>query len=491
MKKVTVRTSTNDFKILELLEASDVTGAFSLAAIGAVPNVYGATYAAGVFNLQPANFAYGGAVTAGDQDLIGIKKFLCATDASGADITRWYSNAAAGSASGTLRGHLEDDGSFAVFLNAAATEVGAVGLTTPNGVPGIVMYSRPGGGLNPLLGRSDMRHRGGGGFEWGALATGVPPAAAPTIQMYLDVSGRFVVDNTLLYVDKVTSRVGVGTNSAVVKFQVDDTASPTQALVNTTGAGWPAFSLGVDGGVHARFGVSRTLGDGITGAATGESFIRTQTKRFLISLDGGGTIHAYWATSGAYFSNVVSGTAAVNLLDGARLNFSTADASAYLYRSAANTLRTPGSLTVDTNGLFSGTLTATGTLAATNALTVGTTANVTGLLTATAGATFGARNTYKGITSITAFATGGQASATALTGEVNYVTTCATNQDSVKLPIASLGGHCVVFNNGAATCDVFPISGSKIDGGLDTAYNIAAGASREFWGRSATEWYSR
>lgn len=38
----------------------------------------------------------------------------------------------------------------------------------------------------------------------------------------------------------------------------------------------------------------------------------------------------------------VSGSVAVSLLDGARLNFSTADASAYITRSAANVLQTPG-----------------------------------------------------------------------------------------------------------------------------------------------------
>lgn len=50
---------------------------------------------------------------------------------------------------------------------------------------------------------------------------------------------------------------------------------------------------------------------------------------------------------GAFSSNVASGSNAVSLLDGARLNLSTGDASAYLYRSAANTIRTPGALTVD------------------------------------------------------------------------------------------------------------------------------------------------
>ena len=40
---------------------------------------------------------------------------------------------------------------------------------------------------------------------------------------------------------------------------------------------------------------------------------------------------------------------------------------------------------------------------------------------------------------ITAFAGGGQGSATALTTEINQISTCATGGDSVKLPAAAAG----------------------------------------------------
>ncbi len=49
----------------------------------------------------------------------------------------------------------------------------------------------------------------------------------------------------------------------------------------------------------------------------------------------------------ALSSSVASGSNSINLLDGARLNLSTADTSAYLYRSASNTIRTPGNIVVD------------------------------------------------------------------------------------------------------------------------------------------------
>lgn len=64
---------------------------------------------------------------------------------------------------------------------------------------------------------------------------------------------------------------------------------------------------------------------------------------------------------------------------------------------------------------------------------------------------------------ITAFATGGQASAVAMTTGYNRVTVCATAGDSVALPVAKAGKHCVVVNNGAAAAAVFPFSGDIIN----------------------------
>ncbi len=192
------------------------------------------------------------------------------------------------------------------------------------------------------------------------------------------------------------------------------------------------------------------------------------------------TVWVSMRDSGQVYFNAASGTKAIRLVDGGILHFSTQDAElCNLKRSGTSTLKTDGAFVVGA-GL---------TVATASTFTLGL--QVGALLEANAGVQSNSPNIYKGTTGITAFATGGQASATALTSEVNFVTTCATNLDSVKLPIAALGKRIVVFNQGAATCDVFPITGSNMDGALNTAYNIAAGASREFYGRSATEWFSR
>lgn len=96
---------------------------------------------------------------------------------------------------------------------------------------------------------------------------------------------------------------------------------------------------------------------------------------------------------------------------------------------------------------------------------------------------------YSAETGITAHAGGGQGSATALTEEFNEVTTCATAGDSVKLPAAVLGKSIIVFNDGAAYCDVFPVtSGTINDGSANAAVKVAPGMMVTFKATSSTNW---
>lgn len=92
-------------------------------------------------------------------------------------------------------------------------------------------------------------------------------------------------------------------------------------------------------------------------------------------------------------------------------------------------------------------------------------------------------------TGITAFATGGQASATALTGEWNNVTTCATAADSVKLPAAVAGQVITVKNSGATSLAVFPATGDAINAlAANLSVDIAAGSEVTFRAIDATTW---
>lgn len=72
---------------------------------------------------------------------------------------------------------------------------------------------------------------------------------------------------------------------------------------------------------------------------------------------------------------------------------------------------------------------------------------------------------------VTAFAGGGQTSATALTTELNRVTTVASAGDSVKLPAATAGLTIVVVNSGANSMQVFG-AGTDTINGVPTATGV-------------------
>mgnify|MGYP001604127846 CR=1 FL=1 len=98
---------------------------------------------------------------------------------------------------------------------------------------------------------------------------------------------------------------------------------------------------------------------------------------------------------------------------------------------------------------------------------------------------------YDHNTTITAFAGGGQGSATALTGEFNNVTTCATAGDSVKLLTAALGQNQTVKNSGATALAVFPFSGDSINAlAVNLSVDIPPGGQMTFRAISATVWES-
>lgn len=146
-------------------------------------------------------------------------------------------------------------------------------------------------------------------------------------------------------------------------------------------------------------------------------------------------------------------------------------------------------LDVDDDLTVGGDLTVTGTTTLNGALVLGDAAADS--LTINATATYAEPINYDNATGITAFATGGQASATALTAEINNVTTCATAGDSVKLPAAVAGKKVVVKNSGATALDIFPASSDSIDAlAVNLAVRIQPGSVITFHAKDATVWES-
>ncbi len=141
------------------------------------------------------------------------------------------------------------------------------------------------------------------------------------------------------------------------------------------------------------------------------------------------------------------------------------------------------------NVVIGGDLTVTGTTTMNGPIVLGDAAADS--LTVNATTTYGDPINYSNATGITAFATGGQASATALTEEINNVTTVATAGDSVKLPAAVAGKHVHVKNSGATALDIFPATSDSIDAlAVNLAIRIQPGSSVDFYAKDAIVWES-
>ena len=90
---------------------------------------------------------------------------------------------------------------------------------------------------------------------------------------------------------------------------------------------------------------------------------------------------------------------------------------------------------------------------------------------------------------ITAKAGGGQTGGSPMLTDLNLVTVCATIGDSVTLPTAEAGREVTVANLGAASLNVFPNTGDKVNAGVaNAAYALAAGKAATFYGAGPLQW---
>ncbi len=91
---------------------------------------------------------------------------------------------------------------------------------------------------------------------------------------------------------------------------------------------------------------------------------------------------------------------------------------------------------------------------------------------------------------VSAHAGGGQGSATALSSAVNYVSTCASDHDSVKLPAATGSGAVYLVTNGTAKiCDVYPSTSGNIAGlGANNPLSLAVNTGSAFVDVAANVW---
>ena len=121
--------------------------------------------------------------------------------------------------------------------------------------------------------------------------------------------------------------------------------------------------------------------------------------------------------------------------------------------------------------------------AADTIMTLGTAQTVSGVKT------YSAINMESAGNALTAFAGGGQGSATALTKRLNFIGTCATAGDSVRLPTSVAGEWVFVYNGGAAAAQVFGASTDTINGvATATGVPLPANQGALFFCNAAGTW---
>ena len=76
----------------------------------------------------------------------------------------------------------------------------------------------------------------------------------------------------------------------------------------------------------------------------------------------------------------------------------------------------------------------------------------------------------------------------ALTSQVNEISTCANDGDTVTLPIAVAGIKVEVINHGAETLQIFPASGDNLSAGVNISEELEPNESVDYVAYDSTNW---
>ena len=147
-----------------------------------------------------------------------------------------------------------------------------------------------------------------------------------------------------------------------------------------------------------------------------------------------------------------------------------------------------------TGNVTGGNLVTAGSLAVTGNANVGN-LGTAGLIVATGNVTGGnlVATSYhiRSITTGITAAGSTQGTATALTKEINVVSTVSSGANGVVLPTAVAGIVLIVNNTSANTLNVYPATGGAVNSGsTNAAYSHVSGASIQYYATSGTRWYT-
>ncbi len=274
------------------------TGDVTLGVLGSTPNANGASLSGQVLALQPASASFGGVVSSTTQTFAGVKTFA--------------NNAVM---SGTLE--VASPAGHAIKLTGSGGVMWENGtydwLIAPNATPGDLAFGVSNGAsftsyLELMLSSGYLRSEYG--FE---------TQTASGSDAYKLLNGARLNFST------------ADSNAYMYRSAADTISSPAKLVAPTF---WGTSTIGVVNG------------------GTLSTYIDNGSANYAVSNGGVG---AEWTFGGGIYvtAKAVIGTAsgsdAIKTLDGARLNFSTADSNAYMFRTAADTIKVAGKLDIGSN----------------------------------------------------------------------------------------------------------------------------------------------
>jgi hypothetical protein len=226
-----------------------------------------------------------------------------------------------------------------------------------------------------------------------------------------------------------------------------------------------------------------------TTAVSSISISSSLTASSTISLSGNTTSTTALGTAATTGTTTIGGTAQTGAIT---IGQSTAAQTLNLATGS------PASATTQVVNI--GTGAGTTTTASTKNINIGT-AGITGTNTniAIGSAVSGAisRTTLNGIVinSISAAVSAAgatQGTATALTTNINNITTTGASADGVILPTAVAGMRILIRNSAATTAlKIYPATGGQINAlGANAAFSLAAGSTTELMATTTTQWYT-
>jgi hypothetical protein len=301
-----------------------------------------------------------------------------------------------------------------------------------------------------------------------------------------DASGNVLANNVN------TNRIFNGTSNIVITSggNVSTTVASTERIRATT-VGAEIFGNLLASNVYANsgtIGASLLTGTLTTAAQPNITSVGTLTSLAVTGNTTSGNFVGILASGNSNVTITANANVTINAVGGARITATSTGAN------ITGTLGVSGNANVGNIGGAAGVFTTVAgsltTAAQPNITSVGTLTSlaVTGNITS-ANITTSTHVIRSVATAISAAGTV-QGDATALTKDINVVSTVSAGQ-GVRLPTAVAGMVIIVNNTSATSMNVYPATSASINSlATNTAYTHVAGASLQYYAISSSQWYT-